>query len=303
MPLQTETLKKSVGPTTSFALQEIFYSVPWRASGVQAGSHKTKRRGTGSDFASFVPLLDHPDPKRLDVRASLKTIPKQLMVRTFYERSAIKVFVVNDLSSSMRFVGKLDKASLLQEIVATIAWSTVRQGDAFGMFSCHDDVLENCLIAPCSRLSVAQESQQCLSTFFSQSELTSHSALAMPLVANKIGFQKSLVFLISDFHWSEELLKQTLQALSGHDVVPIVLWDQAEFDDLPEWGWAKVREMETGLQRSLFMRPALHKSIREYAQSRKNALRQLSQQYCARAPFFVQSYFDAVALTHHLLGA
>lgn len=303
MQLQTEALKASETKTKSFAPQEIFYAVPWRARGVQAGSHKTKRRGTGSDFASFVPLLEHPDPKRLDVRASLKTIPKQLMVRTFFERSAIKVFVVNDLSSSMRFVGKVNKASLLQEIVATIAWSTVRQGDAFGMVSCHDDVLDNCSIAPCSRLSVAQESQQCLSTFLSQSELATHSASAMPLVVNKMGVQKSLVFLISDFHWSEELLKQTLQALSGHDVVPIVLWDQAEFDDLPEWGWAKVREMETGLQRSLFMRPALHKSIREYAQSRKNVLRQLCQQYGTRWPFFVHSHFDAVALTHHLLGA
>lgn len=283
--------------------QEIFYHVSWRARGVQAGSHKTNMRGAGSDFATFVPLLDYPDPKRLDVRASLKTIPKQLMVRTYFERSAIKVYVINDLSSSMWFSGKVNKPSILAEIAETIAWSAVRQGDAFGMVSCHDDVLESVSMLPSNRKSAAQEAYQQLFYYFSRSKAPINSALAFPLTAKKIGAQKSLVFIVSDFHWPNDLLKQTLHAFSMHDVVPIVLWDETEFDNLPAWGWAKVREMESGAQRSLFMRPALHKSIRAYAQTRKSTLAKLCQQHGARNPFFVSSRFDPNALSRHLLGA
>ena len=283
--------------------QEIYYHIPWRARGVQAGSHKTNMRGAGSDFASFVSLLDCPDPKRLDVRASLRSFPRQLMVRTFFERSAIKVYVINDLSSSMRFSGSVNKASILAEIVETIAWSVVRQGDTFGMVSCDDSVLETVSIMPTNRKSAAQEARQQLVNFFAQAELSTHTAQAIPQAVKNISTQKSLVFIISDFHWPEALLKQTFQAYPQHAVMPIVLWDETEFEVLPTWGWAKVREMETGLQQSLFMRPALHKSIHEYAKNRKNMLGKMAQQFGARWPFFVNSRFDATAFTHHLMGA
>lgn len=297
-------LQKIVPITHPLAVpQEIFYHIAWRSRRVQAGSHKTNMRGAGSDFASFVPLLDYPDPRRLDVRASLKTIPKQFMVRTFFERSAIHVYVVNDLSASMWFSGKGHKPALITEIAEAIAWSVVRQGDAFGMLSCQDDVLEKLSVLPSCRQSQAQEVRQQLAGFFSNAFEANKTASAMPLAAKKIGVQKSLVFLISDFHWPEDLLKQTLQAFCMHDVVPIVLWDEAEFEELPEWGWAKVRELESGIQRSLFMRPSLHQKIREYAQIRKHTLGQFCQQQGARLPFFVNSHFDATALSRHLLGS
>ena len=88
-----------------------------------------------------------------------------------------------------------------------------------------------------------------------------------------------------------------------HDVVPIVLWDEAEFEALPSWGLARMQEMETGVERSFFMRPSLLKTVRQYAQDRKANLRKLSMQFGFRAPFFVTNQFDASALTRHLLGA
>jgi len=282
--------------------EEIFYHVPWRVRGVQAGSHRTNLRGTGNDFSAFVSLMQHPDPKRLDVRSSLKTVPRQLMVKTFFERSAIKAFVVNDLSSSMRFSGKLKKCTLLTQITQAIAWSVVRQGDYFAMVSCHDRILDNVSIALTYRPSVANDVHRLLMQFFSQPEQVSNTASGMPLVAEKLGTKKSLLFLISDFYWPDHLLEQTFQAFGMHDVVPIVLWDQSEFETLPDWGWAKLVEMETGQQRSLFMRPALHQRMREHAEQRKQKIRHCCQLHGARLPFFVTNGFDATALSRHLLG-
>lgn len=286
---------------TLMASKEIYYQVPWRVRGVQAGSHRTTMRGSGSDFSAFVSLLTHPDPKRLDVRASLKTVPRQLMVRTFFERSAIHAYVVNDLSSSMRYSGTFKKDALLAEIAQSIAWSVVRQGDYFSMVSCNDTILEEVSVALTHRKSASSEVYSKLSRYFLKPLEGQKTATAIPLSANKVGPKKSLVFIISDFYWTDALLHQTLHAFSMHDVVPIVLWDQTEFEALPEWGWAKFREIETGLQRSLFMRPTLHLAMREYAMAKKKALCKVCQQHGARLPFFVKNGFDASALSRHLL--
>lgn len=291
--------------------KEFYYHTPWRSRSVKAGSHKTKLRGAGSDFSGFASLLAYPDPKRLDVRASLRAIPKQLMVRTFFERSAIRVFAVNDVSSSMQFVGKVNKQQLLIEIVGSIAWSATRQGDAFGMLSC-DDVIQKALsILPTSRSTIADDAQKKLQHYFLESNLlasnsaSNHaekSARAFPASASNISPQRALVFLISDFHLPEDLILETFRAYAMHDVVPVVLWDETEFDDLPNWGFARVKEMETGIERCFFMRPHLLKEIRLYAQFKRKHLTKLSRQFGFRPPFFVKNQFNASALTQHLLG-
>ena len=283
--------------------QEFYYHTPWRSRSVKAGSHKTKLRGAGGDFSGFANLLEYPDPKRLDVRASLRVIPKQLMVRTFFERSAIKVYAVSDVSSSMQFVGKVNKQKLLLEMVESIAWSATRQGDAFGMLSCDDEIQDALSIFPTSRSTVGQEARIKLQNHFLHSSHINKSARALPTSAGNMSSQRALVFIISDFHLPDSLIKETYRAYAMHDVVPIVLWDESEFDDLPSWGFARVKEMETGLERSFFMRPALQQSIRLQAQSRAKTLAKLSQQYGFRLPFFVSSQFNATALTQHLLGA
>lgn len=281
---------------------ELFYHIPWRSRSVQAGSHKTSLTGSGSDFARFVPLLDHPDPKRIDLRASLRTTPKQLMVRTFFERNAVNLIVVNDVSASMQFQGKLNKSQLQAEIVASIAWSAIRQGDYFGMVACDQVLHQDCRIRPVHRQGIAKTAVEALNKQFAKAVQTQNAATALPQALNGLTEQKSLVFLISDFHHSEALINDTFQAYRQHDVVPIVLWDIQEFQDLPDWGWYKVREMETGKQRNVFMRPGFKQQIFDALQAKKQRLRQLSQQYGLRLPFFIEGKFSAAMLSQHLSG-
>ncbi len=284
--------------------QEFYYHLRWRALGIHAGAHKTQRRGAGSDFCGYTSFLDSPDPRRLDVRAGLRMIPKQKVVRTFYERGAVNVFAVVDLSSSMRFSGNTRKNELVEEIVAAIAWSANRSGDAFGLLACDDSLNRDLAILPSYRRGCAEEARTALHNYYKrpQSESISRStAMALPLSANEISSKRALVFLISDFHLPSDLIKSTLVAYAMHDFVPIVLWDSAENENLPNWGWAHVRDMETGLLKSLFMRKSLHQSIQQSYQERRCALIKLCHQYAVRRPFFVQDKFEPEQLSRHLL--
>lgn len=286
------------------ASQEFYYHLRWRALGVHAGAHKTQRRGTGSDFCGYTSFLDYPDPRRLDVRAGLRMVPKQKVVRTFYERGAVNVFAVVDLSSSMRFYGNTKKTALVEEVVAAIAWSANRSGDAFGLLACNEYVHHDLSMLPSYRRGCAEEARGLLQAFYKRPQIentNTHTASALPLSANEISSKRVLVFLISDFHLPNDLIKSTLQAYSIHDVVPIVLWDSAENENLPKWGWTHVRDMETGGLKSLFLRKSLHQNIQQGYQQRRQDLIKLCHQYGVRRPFFIQDKFEPEQLSRHLL--
>lgn len=287
-----------------FVPQEFHYHLTWRAQGVYAGAHKTSRRGAGTDFAGYTGFLNHPDPKRVDMRASLRTIPRQPMVRVFSERASINVYAVIDISDSMRFVGDTHKLQRVADMVASIAWSANRHGDAFGMLACDDAMQPNLTLLPSTRLDTAQQAYAKLQAWqLATSGISSKSvsAQALPQAATQLSQQKSLVFLISDFHWPEQLIAQTLQAYAAHDVVPLVLWDTAEFRHLPEWGLTRVRDMETNAEQSFLMRPTLKLRIQQQYQQRRVALTTLCHRYMARAPLFLEGRFDAARMTRYLV--
>jgi uncharacterized protein (DUF58 family) len=88
---------------TAFEPRQFFYPVPWRAHSYHAGATLTKHHGNGTDFAGYASLLACPDPKRIDIRASVRTQPQQWLVRTYLERAAIHAYAILDISSSLFF--------------------------------------------------------------------------------------------------------------------------------------------------------------------------------------------------------
>lgn len=282
-----------------FTPQEFHYRLDWRTHGVRPGGHASKTLGGNADFRGFNHFLSHPDPKRIDVRRSLMMVPKTLMVRTFYERSAINVYALIDASSSMGFAGDAKKWTLVAEIASAIAWSASRQGDAFGLLTADDALRPDLSETLSSRRGAAQYIYQKIQSATLKQQT---SASALPQLSAQLSQKKSLVFVISDFHIELETLKTTLQSMAIHDVVPIVLWDAAEYEHIPAWGWARVRDMETGADTSLFLRPKLLQKITEAYALRRNNLIQLCRKHGVRKPFFVGKNFNATQLSQHLLG-
>lgn len=284
----------------SFTPQEFYYHLRWRARGAQPGAHATRTPGSGTDFAGHVPFMDNPDPRRLDLRASLRVIPRRYVVRSFFERGAIVVYALLDVSASMRFAGNAEKKRLLADITAAIAWSSTRHGDSFSLLACDDVVRQDLFSPPSARRGLAQELHR---KILSADIRPQSGATGLPRAIEQVRPSRSLVFLISDFHLDEALLSNTLTSFSAHDVVPLVLWDSSEYRDLPEWGWARVRDMEGQGDRSIFLRRRLKREIEQRYLERKSELKKLCRQYGARAPFFIEDKFDAGLLTRHLLEA
>lgn len=278
------------------------YHIPWRSHAYHAGASLTAHQGSGSDFAGFASVLACPDPRRVDVRASVRTVPQQWLVRTYLERASIQVHAIVDVSSSMLFQGAARLQQQVTEFVAALAWSANRQGDAFALCAANDALQAGLQVFPSYQPSTAQTVAQSLTRFWQQSEIASgRTATAMPAAMATAGSRRALVFLISDFYWPETLMADTLAAGSQHDVVPVVLRDRAATEDMPDVGWARLRDMETGAERGWLLRPGLRQQIVAHAARQRAALNARLQGAGTRAPLWLQPGWRVEDVSRHLM--
>ena len=74
------------------------YHINWKSKAIHPGSHKSDQRGMGIEFAGHSNLLDYPDPRRIDLRMTMRDPMDQVYVRIFNQRSATPIMIFNDLS-------------------------------------------------------------------------------------------------------------------------------------------------------------------------------------------------------------
>ncbi|HSI28566.1 MAG: DUF58 domain-containing protein [Methylophilus sp.] len=290
---------------TTFEPSQFFYNINWRSRSYHAGATLTTHHGNGSDFAGFSTLLACPDPKRIDIRASVRTVPRQWLVRTYLERAAVRVYAIVDVSSSMYFQGEANMRQQVTEFVSSLAWSANRQGDAFGMRAADDQEQLALQVLPSFQPGTAQAVAQQITRFWQQAEASTHadgrSASAILDTMMSLGSQRALVFLLSDFYWPDALLQQTLQAGQHHDVVPVVLRDRAAIAGLPGFGWARLRDMETGEERSWMLRRGLHQQIADHAAQQTLALNATFLKAGTRSPLWLSPGWRAEEVSRHLM--
>lgn len=289
----------------AFEPRQFFYNINWRSKTYHAGATLTAHHGNGSDFAGFASLLACPDPKRIDIRASVRTVPRQWLVRTYLERAAIHVYAIVDVSSSMFFQGQANLRQQVTEFVSALAWSVTRQGDAFGMRAANDIQQVAWHLLPTFQPGTAHVVAQNITHYWQQPDphigASGHSASAMPAAIESIGPQRALVFLLSDFYWPEALMQRVLKAGLPHDVIPVVLRDRAATVDLPAFGWARLRDMETGEERSWMLRRRLHQQIAEHAQQQADTLNTCFLNAGTRAPLWLGPDWRAEDVSRHLM--
>lgn len=277
-------------------IPEFHYRVNWRSPSARPGHHRSSQFGGGHEFSGHAPLVNNPDPRNLDIRATLHEPFGQLMVRTFRQRSTVPVYVIADLSASLGFRGVAKKMATLSRFVASVAYSAYRTGDPFGFIGCDDAIHAELCLPLRWHKAAAPELSQRLSTFIPRGK----SSDGLHQAASLLGKQRALVFLVSDFHFALERVADLLGGLIRHDVVPVVLWDSAEYQRLPGWGLVYVQDPETGERRRLLMRPGLRKKFRAAFAQRRADLNRLCSRY-GREPFFLIDSFDADALTEYFL--
>lgn len=276
---------------------EIPYKLMWRTSTIRAGIHKSRHTGSGGLFRDHATLLDFPDPRRIDLRVSVRDPFGGLYVKRFEQRNAVTVYAVVDVSGSMAFSGQAQKMALASDLVASLAWSVRRAGDSFGLIGCGETIEDDLHFHASRSRENEKRMRERLSGFHPRGHATDSLVRAAELIAGR----RKLVFLISDFYWPAEAMEDVFAAFAQHDVVPILLSDTREIDALPAWGLLSLADLETGRRRVVAMRPTLKAAWQREQQKRLADLNTVAGRY-GRLPFHVTDEIDWDRLSAYLMA-
>lgn len=275
-------------------IKEFSYHIGWRNRGRHPGRHASTQRGMGMEFIGHTTLVAYPDPRRIDLRQTIRDPMEQVYVRLFNQKSATPVYAICDMSGSMNFGAKTRKIRRAADIVESIARSASRNADPFGFVGFDEVVREDWISTTSFKSQRAIELMERLKEHHPQ--MVSGNGIAD--VWRYLPRERSLVFMVSDFHMPLKQLEEALANLLKHHIVPVVLWDADEYTSLPEFGITAVTDPETGVKRTLFLRKEYRDRIIAAFEARREAIYKLFMQF-DMPPFFVEGEFDADALTEY----
>ena len=184
--------------------------------------------GNGQLFTRHDSLLARPDPRRLDLRASVLDPFGNYRVKVFQQAHAgLPMVLVADLSASMGFHGQHSRQQALADFVISAALSANQTGDSFSFIGCGKQIDSTWLLAANRSYGSAAE----LSTKLRQAHLASKAESLLQLTP-LLPAKRSLIFLASDFFMPLAKIKSVLAQLANHIVVPVVFWDDTEYAKL-----------------------------------------------------------------------
>jgi len=252
-------------------------------------------------------LFNRPDPRRLDLRASLRTLNEDWLVRVNRQRAGVAVRAIVDVSASMSFGGQRPKLHVVADFVEALGLSAFRVGDAVGMMA-FDATERSDLFMP-ARVSrgmgsiMASAVRHAVGSPALRSTRRDGPGTHTPVggleeAASHLAGQQGLVFLVSDFHWPLEGLSVVLDLLAHAGVVPVVVWDPAEIEPPDSNSLASLRDAESGARRTLWVRPKLRQDWRQAVAQRRSEINGFFASRGVR-PFYVEGSFDADALSRY----
>lgn len=286
-------------------LKEFHYRLPVRVAGARPGSHRGTSVGAGQEFVAHTRLFDYPDPRRIDIRASIRGGHGEWLVRVHRQRVAVPVYAIVDVSASMHFgrdanaPTKLDAAAQFAE---ALGYSAFRHGDRVGMLAFDEGERED-LFLPARQVRGAGTLMR--TTLLDARVRDSHAAPksragGLERAFSRIAERACLAFLVSDFQWPIETLPDMLRSMSRVWLVPIVVWSSAEVEPPSTRGWLTTHDMETGEQRSLWITDKLRDRWRAGMAARKQHIIDVFAKAGVR-PLFVTDTFDADALSRYFV--
>lgn len=274
----------------------VHYRVQWKPSGYKAGTVRGISAGVGEQLRALVQLRDYPDPRRLDLRASMRDPFERMFVKDFYLNSALNVIVLLDTSASMGYVGRFSRMEVAKQICASLAISAYRSGDAFGIYTANQVVDKDATLP----VRLNRSAWLWVNKNITKIKPQNNGVDGLTDIIPKLPRKRSLVFIVSDLRWPQDKLKQILKGLLHHDVVPIVLRDPAESNQMPRHGIAALIDVETGKQQFIWLRKRFIEKMIAVRESRLAAIKGICKMYGTR-PFVVDGDFEPEKLTEYFM--
>jgi hypothetical protein len=282
---------------------EFHYRLPGRVGGQRPGSHRGSSIGAGQEFVAHMSLFHRPDPRRLDLRASLRTLNEDWLVRVNRQRAGIAVRAIVDVSASMIFGAHRPKLHVVADFLEALGLSAFRVGDAVGMMA-FDESERSDLFMPArvSRGMGTIMASAARAVCDSASRAGQATVDGLEEAASRLAGQQGLVFLVSDFHWALARLNSALDLLAHASVIPVVVWDPAETVPPERNALASLRDAESGARRTLWVRPRLRQDWLDGVARRRA---EIDSFFASRSlqPFYIEGSFNADALSRYFFEA
>src|SRR3569623_1473992 len=116
-------------------MDDFHYRLQGRVAGQRPGAHAGASHGAGQEFITHASLYARPDPRRLDVRGSLRDPRGDWLVRVMRQRVGVSLQALVDVSASMRFGAPRAKLAVAADFVEAMGGSAYRVGDSAGMLA------------------------------------------------------------------------------------------------------------------------------------------------------------------------
>jgi len=282
-----------------FVEQEFDYRLAGRIGGWRPGSHPSRSAGDGQQFVAHARLFDRPDPRRLDLRASLRSVDGDWLVRVNRMRAGVPVHAVVDVSASMLYGRGGSKLDYARDFVAALGRSAFRIGDAAGLVAFDARERED-LAVPATR---SRGSGQAMAEALARVGDAGRGGIdGLDESLARLAARRGLVFILSDFHWPLDRLGGALDRVASSCVIPVITWHRAETEPPETHGLVALRDAETGRQRTLWLRPSIRAAWRERVAARRAQLDRILSRRGLR-PFYAGDRFEATAVSRFFLEA
>lgn len=253
------------------------------------------------NFTAHARLFDQPDPRRLDLRASITGVHREWLVRTYQQPTAITIHVVLDISASMHF-GNPGKLQVVADFLHSLGLSAQAYGDAISLLP-FDSRFRDDLYIPArrgralGRIMANHLLHACKAIRGSDQASTAN---AVDAAISQLEGATGIVFLISDYHWRLDYLPALLDKLSTTTLVPLVVWDPTEVIPPESGQWLLSRDLESNTKHALWLNESRRKQWLDNVQQRREDLIDLFAT-CNSKPLFIEGTYDAEQLSRYFV--
>ena len=264
-----------LAPELAEELQYIEITASRRIRSLRFGQSRSPVRGSGYEFENHRKYVVGDDLRRVDWNVSARM--QELYLKRHFEEKEVTVFLMADVSGSMKFSTALySKRTRMLQIAATLGFSAVSDSCNFGFMAFSDKV--EAYEPPRKGRGHVWRTIECLYHLKPERTGTAWEP-ALRFLRSRLR-RMSIVFLLSDFitHPESAHLGQMpdLKVLAQkHDVVPIVFQDQLERSLPAGRGLLRFRSAEGRQEMLLSLSSTQRRTFEALVEERKASLRDL----------------------------
>lgn len=210
-----------------------------RVDGMLAGEYLSAFKGRGIEFEEVRPYQPGDDVRMIDWNVTARQ--GEPFVKLFREERELTVMQLVDVSASQSPGFHLQtKRDLISELSSTLAFSAIKNNDKTGLIMFTDGIEK---FVPPKKGS--RHVLRCIRELLHCQPIGQGTNIENALNhLNRTVKRRSVTFVISDF-LDQNFEKSLRIASKRHDIIPIVVSDQREFE-MPNVGLINLKDCETG---------------------------------------------------------